>query len=178
MGGGLFIDEAYALTQGGANDFGREAIETLLKKMEDHRGDFMVIVAGYPKEMDSFLEANPGLMSRFDKQFNFKDYDLQELSAIAKMMFDKDSLYLEEEAESYLSKYIQKLLDNKHKYFGNARTIRKIVEKSIRRQNLRMAAIPAAQRTKDLIQTVKKEDISDSNLMEADLDGKKAIGFR
>ena len=65
IGGGLFIDEAYALTKGGANDFGREAIETLLKRMEDQRGDFMVIVAGYPDEMKTFLEANPGLLSQF-----------------------------------------------------------------------------------------------------------------
>ncbi|MEL6867175.1 MAG: AAA family ATPase, partial [Bacteroidota bacterium] len=79
LGGGLFIDEAYALTKGGSGDFGREAVETLLKRMEDHRGEFMVIVAGYPEEMNTFLEANPGLMSRFDKQFQFTDYSKSEL---------------------------------------------------------------------------------------------------
>ena len=78
-GGGLFIDEAYSLTQGGNNDFGREAIETLLKRMEDERGEFMVIVAGYPEEMKQFIEANPGLMSRFDRTFDFGDYDVGEL---------------------------------------------------------------------------------------------------
>ncbi len=178
MGGGLFIDEAYALTQGGANDFGREAVETLLKRMEDHRGEFMVIVAGYPKEMRTFLEANPGLLSRFDKQFEFKDYQAEELLSIAKIMFEAEELYLNEAAETYLSSYIQRLLEHKHKYFGNARTIRKIVAESVRKQNLRMASLPTEKRTATLIQTVEADDISDFNLMEAELDSKKGIGFR
>ncbi len=178
IGGGLFIDEAYSLTQGGNSDFGREAIETLLKTMEDKRGDFMVIVAGYPEEMTQFLEANPGLMSRFDKQFDFKDYTSDELLSIAKMMFDKEELKIEEAAENHLLEYIHKLLDNKHRYFGNARTIRKIVNESIRRQNLRMAEIQPEERNWLQIHTIKLEDISDFQLIEAESEPKKYIGFR
>lgn len=178
IGGGLFIDEAYALTQGGANDFGREAVETLLKRMEDQRGEFMVIVAGYPEEMRNFLEANPGLMSRFDKQFNFQDYNEDELLSIAELMFKAEELSLEEAAKTHLQAYIQKLLSNKHKYFGNARTIRKIVSETIRRQHLRMAEIAAADRTPQLIQQVTLTDISSFQLMEEELEEKKGIGFR
>ena len=178
MGGGLFIDEAYSLTQGGNQDFGREAIETLLKTMEDRRGDFMVIVAGYPDEMKQFLEANPGLMSRFDRQFSFKDYTSDELLSIAKMMFDMEELKLHEAAEQHLLEYIHKLLDNKHRYFGNARTIRKIVTESIRRQNLRMAEILPEERNWLQIHTIQLEDISDFQLIESESEPKRYIGFR
>ncbi len=137
-GGGLFIDEAYSLTS--SNDgFGKEAVETLLKQMEDLRGEFMVIVAGYPNEMDQFLEANPGLMSRFDKQFIFNDYTASELYEIALVMLDFEDLKLNKKANEVLKKYINSLIGNKHKYFGNARTIRKIVAEIVKNQNLRMA---------------------------------------
>jgi len=178
IGGGLFIDEAYGLTKGGQNDFGSEAIETLLKRMEDQRGEFMVIVAGYPDEMKTFLEANPGLLSRFDKQFNFTDYSSLELLEIAKMMFEKEDLILSIKAEEHLNAYIEKLLDNKHKYFGNARTVRKIIEETIRRQNLRMADIPAAKRNRELIHKIELEDISGFVIMEEDIEPKRGIGFR
>ncbi len=178
MGGGLFIDEAYALTKGGQNDFGSEVIETLLKRMEDQRGEFMVIVAGYPEEMKTFLEANPGLLSRFDKQFTFTDYSASELLAIAKMMFEKEDMILSEAAEAHLNAYIKKLLSNKHKYFGNARTIRKIIQETIRRQNLRMADIPATKRNRTLIHTIELEDISGFAIMEEDIEPKRGIGFR
>jgi SpoVK/Ycf46/Vps4 family AAA+-type ATPase len=178
IGGGLFIDEAYALTKGDKNDFGNEAIETLLKRMEDQRGEFMVIVAGYPDEMKTFLEANPGLLSRFDKQFNFKDYTADELLEIGKILFEKENLSLEPDAVTHLKSYIAKLLDNKHKYFGNARTVRKIVQETIRRQNLRMADIPSANRTRELIHTIKLEDISGFAIMEEDIEPKRGIGFR
>ncbi len=178
LGGGLFIDEAYALTQGGTSDgFGREAVETLLKGMEDKRGQFMVIVAGYPEEMQQFLEANPGLMSRFDKQFVFEDYSAEELLDIAKMMFDTDDLKMNEEAEQHLKEYIANLLEKKHKYFGNARTIRKIVAEAIKRQNLRMADIPSSKRSEELIATIIKEDVSEFSMMEEDDNEQKTIGF-
>ncbi|MEM9919233.1 MAG: AAA family ATPase [Bacteroidota bacterium] len=178
MGGGLFIDEAYSLTKGGISDFGREAVETLLKHMEDHRGEFMVIVAGYPTEMKEFIEANPGLMSRFDKEFQFQDYSVEELLSIADMMFEAESLELTPEAKEHLQRYVQKLLDNKHKYFGNARTIRKIVGETIRRQNLRMAATSSKDRTPELIRTVILDDISGFQLMEEEIEPRKGIGFR
>ncbi|MFT5166173.1 MAG: SpoVK/Ycf46/Vps4 family AAA+-type ATPase [Saprospiraceae bacterium] len=178
IGGGLFIDEAYALTKGDKHDFGNEAIETLLKRMEDQRGEFMVIVAGYPEEMKTFLEANPGLLSRFDKQFNFKDYTADELLDIGKILFEKENLSLEPKAAAHLKFYIEKLLENKHKYFGNARTIRKVVEETIRRQNLRMADIPAAKRTRNLINTIVLGDISGFAIMEEGIEPKRGIGFR
>ena len=178
IGGGLFIDEAYSLTKSGSNDFGREAVETLLKRMEDQRGEFMVIVAGYPKEMREFLEANPGLLSRFDKQFEFKDYKLEELISIAKMMFEKEELELDAEALQHLESYIEKLLSNKHKYFGNARTIRKIVNETIKRQNLRMAGMDPKDRKPEMISTVALDDISGFQLLEEDSSEKKGIGFR
>ncbi len=175
-GGGLFIDEAYALTAGGGGDFGREAVETLLKSMEDLRGEFMVIVAGYPKEMDQFLEANPGLMSRFDKQFYFEDYTHVELLEIAHLMFEKEDLKMNDEARESLSNYIEQLLGNKHQYFGNARTIRKIVGEAVKRQHLRMADLPMKNRKGDMMYTVTLEDVKEFNLMEEDI--KPGIGFK
>ena len=178
IGGGLFIDEAYSLSSGGTNDFGREAIETLLKRMEDQRGQFMVIVAGYPEEMKQFIEANPGLMSRFDRQFDFPDYNHTELHAISKMMFSAENLKMEKPAEEHLTLYVEKLLSRKHKYFGNARTIRKIVQETIRRQNLRMASIPTEKRSTELIGKITFEDISSFELMESEVEERQGIGFR
>ncbi len=178
MGGGLFIDEAYSLVKDSNGDFGKEAIETLLKLMEDHRGEFMVVVAGYPVEMQSFLEANPGLMSRFDKVFDFKDYSAEELLLIAKMMLDKEELKLDEEAEYHMKMYVNSLIDNKHKYFGNARTIRKIVNEAIKKQNLRMADIPHQDRDWMLIHTIHRNDVEGFALMENDQLKRRGIGFR
>lgn len=178
IGGGLFIDEAYALSSGGENDFGREAIETLLKRMEDQRGQFMVIVAGYPKEMRRFLEANPGLMSRFDKQLNFDDYSSEDLLKIADYMFDKEGLVMDDVAREQLAAYLHRLQENKHQYFGNARTVRKVVAEVIRRQNLRLASLPNVQRTPMMIRTVVQEDVKDFTLIEQHSDqDRKAIGF-
>lgn len=178
IGGGLFIDEAYALSSGGPNDFGREAIETLLKRMEDQRGQFMVIVAGYPEEMQQFIEANPGLMSRFDRQFNFPDYNHKELLAISKLMFTSERLEMEPDAEAHLVLYIEKLLSRKHKYFGNARTMRKIVQETIRRQNLRMAGTAPEKRLPELVGKVTLLDINSFELMESDVEERQGIGFR
>ncbi len=175
MGGGLFIDEAYSLTN--SNDaYGKEVIETLLKKMEDKRGDFMVIVAGYPKEMDTFLDANPGLLSRFDKQFIFEDYNATQLLEITEMLIEQEDLTLEDAAKEHLSSYIDKLVKNKHKYFGNARTIRKIVAQAVQKQHLRMAQLSVLERTADLINLIKFEDVSDFKLLEQDV--KDGIGFK
>ena len=176
IGGCLFIDEAYSLTQGYANDFGREAVETLLKRMEDQRGEFMVIVAGYTDEMKKFIEMNPGLMSRFDKTYTFADYTEQQLVAIAHSLFAKEDLTLSQEAEQHIQALIAKMLGNKHKYFGNGRTIRKMVEETVRAQNLRIADTPAAQRNHYLIHTITLQDVQSIKINEQD-DNSKKIGF-
>lgn len=179
IGGGLFIDEAYSLTQGGQGDFGREAVETLLKRMEDQRGDFIVIAAGYPDEMRKFLEINPGLMSRFDRTLNFPDYTTGELMEIAHAMFDKENLYLDVESKEHLTKYIEGMLKHKHKYFGNARSIRKVVKEIARRQNLRLASLSSEERTSTMVRTVTIEDFKDFKLIDqTDDTPKKGIGFR
>jgi SpoVK/Ycf46/Vps4 family AAA+-type ATPase len=179
IGGGLFIDEAYSLTQGGQGDFGKEAVETLLKRMEDQRGDFIVIAAGYPDEMRQFLEINPGLMSRFDRTLSFPDYTMGELMEIAHAMFDKENLYLDVEAKEHLTKYIEGMLKHKHKYFGNARSIRKVVKEIARRQNLRLASLSSDKRTSTMVRTVTIEDFKDFKLMDqTDDTPKKGIGFR
>lgn len=175
IGGGLFIDEAYSLTHNN-DDFGKEAVETLLKKMEDKRGEFMVIVAGYPKEMDQFLETNPGLLSRFDKQFIFEDYNATALFNIAQILIEKEELELDDAAKMHLMTYIDKLVKTKHKYFGNARTIRKIVSQIIQKQHLRMARLSADERTESVIKLITFEDVQEFNLLEKEV--KEGIGFK
>ena len=178
IGGGLFIDEAYSLTQGGAGDFGREAIETLLKRMEDQRGDFIVIVAGYPREMRQFLETNPGLLSRFDRTLHFSDYTAEQLFEIALLLFAKENLFPDKEASEDLRHYIDGMLQHKHQYFGNARSMRKVVKEIARRQHLRLAELPADARTSTLVKTVTREDFKNLQPTDQVEPSRKGIGFR
>lgn len=156
MGGVLFIDEAYALTAAG-RDFGDEAIQTLLKRMEDHRGEFFVFVAGYPENMDAFLKANPGLGSRFDKVLRFEDYEPSELQEIALYMFQQESYRVTEEAREYLAKYLAFLYQFRDKYFGNARVVRQVVLEIIKNQNLRIAA--AKLQNEEAVHTITLDDV-------------------
>ena len=182
MGGVLFIDEAYALSQkvGGAHgDYGDEAIQTLLKRMEDNRGAFFVFVAGYPENMEAFLKANPGLSSRFDKILKFEDYVPEELSQIAMMMLEEKGFVPSPEAESHLKKYLDFIYDFRDKYFGNARTIRSIVEESVKNQNLRLAALSLEERTLQSSHLITLDDVQHLRLDKKDLIfERKRIGFR
>ncbi len=149
MGGVLFIDEAYSLTQRSnhsGGDFGDEVVQTLLKRMEDNRGEFFVFVAGYPENMDSFLKANPGLSSRFDKILRFEDYSPAELLEIALKMFSDEGFAVSEAAKDHLKDYFAFLHQFRDRYFGNARTVRQAVVEAIKTQNLRLAGLPRHER--------------------------------
>ena len=156
MGGILFIDEAYGLaSKSGSNDFGQEAIQVILKRMEDQRGKFGVIVAGYPQNMHEFIESNPGFKSRFDKTFTFDDYKTDQLWDITKNLLQKETLTASPEAEAHLKNYLNQLYENRDKFFGNARTVRQVVGDIVMKQNLRLASIPSVQRkAQDLTQLV------------------------
>ncbi len=139
-GGILFIDEAYTLSNRGDMDFGQEAIDTLLKAMEDNREDFIVIVAGYPDLMNTFINSNPGLQSRFNKYIMFPDYNSEEMFEIFKGMCEKYEYVLEANAEQELRAIIEGNLENKDEKFANARTIRNLFETVITKQATRLAS--------------------------------------
>ena len=139
-GGILFIDEAYTLAGKGEKDFGQEAIDTLLKEMEDHRDDLMVIVAGYDEPMKKFIRSNPGLESRFNTYLHFPDYSKDELVQIFQSLCGKYGLVLSGEAQSAAEEYIGQMEAAKGENFGNARDVRNFFEKILKRQATRIAA--------------------------------------
>jgi stage V sporulation protein K len=142
LGGVLFIDEAYALTYStDGNDYGREAIDTLLKAMEDHRDDFVVIVAGYPELMARFIDSNPGLRSRFNKYINFQDYNAEELGEIFKTMCKNAGYMPTEEVLAYASKFFVGKYENRGKNFANAREVRNFFEKAMMNQADRLFGV-------------------------------------
>ena len=138
LGGVLFIDEAYALTGNTENDYGQEAVNTLLKAMEDHRDDLVVIVAGYPALMQNFIRSNPGLESRFNRFLFFADYTAPEMIAIFDMRCKKSGYTLGEETHKLLEGYLQKFADNSLT-FGNARGVRNLFERAVSAQANRLA---------------------------------------
>ena len=158
LGGVLFIDEAYTLTNGkGQGDFGQEAVDTLLKGMEDHRDDLVVIVAGYTEEMQSFLKCNTGLVSRFNKFIDFPDYSKEELIAILDAMADKAGLQLEESAREAVLLSLQAKTEEEWNVFGNARGIRNLFEKIVINQANRLVRLSAPSR-EDLMK-IQREDV-------------------
>lgn len=162
QGGILFIDEAYALAGKNANDpFGQEAIQVILKRMEDLRGQFGVIVAGYTDNMHEFVESNPGLKSRFDRTFTFTDYTPEDMYGIAVSILAKEQIRPDAEAEAHLKAYFGHLHTHRDKHFGNARSVRQVVAEAIKNQNLRLAELPAAERTLQHLQTLTLSDVKE-----------------
>lgn len=179
MGGVLFIDEAYTL--GGSQssgDFGKEAVEIILKRMEDNRGKFAVILAGYTGEMNQFLKINPGLSSRFDKLYHFPDYSPEEMLEIARSILKKEDLYFSPQAENEFRQLLQNAWSQRDKYFGNARFVRQLCEGIIRKQHLRMAEIPAEHRTKEAMKTILCSDLPQPDMLFGFTKNQTTIGFR
>lgn len=140
MNGVLFIDEAYALVpEHSTQDYGQEAISTLLKRMEDNRDSLVVIIAGYSNEMQRFIDSNPGLQSRFTRYINFPDYTADELVRIFYMYMKKNEYTLSKEADAMLREKLEYAVAHKDRNFGNARYVRNIFEKTIEQQANRLA---------------------------------------
>ena len=142
LGGVLFIDEAYTLAKGDGRDFGQEAIDTILKFMEDNRDDIVIIVAGYPVQMERFINSNPGLKSRFNKYINFPDYSASELLAIFRKMCENYEYHLTDEADRKIGEVIEQIDLHKSENFANARTVRNVFESIITHQASRIAESP------------------------------------
>ena len=160
IGGVLFIDEAYALVnQDNGNDFGREAVEVLLKNMEDHRKDLVVIVAGYSQLMEKFIHSNPGLESRFNKYFYFEDYDGAQLFTILQSMCDKNGYVLTPEGEALARRELMDLYEDRDENFGNARDVRNLFEQAVARQSDRVARLEAP--TREQLMELRPEDLTE-----------------
>ncbi len=160
MGGILFIDEAYTLSS--ENDqYGKEAIDTLMKRMEDDRGKFVVIAAGYQKEMEDFMNVNPGLASRFTHKMHIEDYNEDELLAIFKKMASKDNYTLSPAAEFKLMDLICRKVVSKSSSFGNAREMRNMLDETIQQLSVRVSGIPQNEVTQETYQMILPEDIKD-----------------
>lgn len=157
LGGVLFIDEAYALNNKSENDFGQEAIDTLLKAMEDHRDDLVVIVAGYDGLMDQFIHSNPGLESRFNRYLHFDDYNADEMLAILDLQLKKGQYQLSDDARAAVKDYIV-AANTSSIAFGNARGVRNIFERLLVAQANRLAS--GADVTKDDLMTITQEDVA------------------
>ncbi len=155
MGGVLFIDEAYALNGRSENDFGQEAIDTILKAMEDHRDDLVVIVAGYTDLMDRFIHSNPGLESRFNRFLLFDDYTTDEMVEIFRMQCKKGCYQLTEEAQPLIRDYIAE--ESADDSFGNARGVRNLFEHVLVAQNNRLATMEKI--TREDLMTITAADV-------------------
>lgn len=160
LDGVLFIDEAYSLISGGENDFGKEAIATLLKRMEDNRDRLIVILAGYTKNMKDFIDSNPGLQSRFNRYIEFPDYSAGELLQIFEANMKKYEYRFGEGAREYLQQYFENEVAHKDANFGNGRLVRNVFEKSLERQANRLAR--EVDLTTDRLSQIEIEDLPQS----------------
>ena len=161
LGGILFIDEAYSLCRGGEKDFGKEAIDTLVKAMEDYKDRLVLILAGYRKEMDWFLRSNPGLRSRFPIHIDFPDYSADELLQIGDLMLKERDYKLSPEARVRLALIVKKYISQPSENIGNARFMRNLIEKAIRAQAVRL--VKNAGITREELMTIHEEDIKEVN---------------
>ena len=161
MGGILFIDEAYTLSSE-HDQYGKEAIDTLMKRMEDDRGKFVVIAAGYKDEMETFLAVNPGLASRFTHKMHIDDYNEDELVAIFKQMAGKDNYKLSPEAEFKLMDIVSRKVINKSNSFGNAREMRNMLDATIQQLSMRVSQLPPSEVTQETYQLIMPEDIKET----------------
>ena len=160
MGGILFVDEAYTLVGvDGKDKYGLEAVETLMKRMEDDRGKFIVIVAGYKDEMERFLSANPGLESRFTHHIHIDDYSEMELMEIYQRLAAKKQYVISPEAEGKLMEVILEMYLHKTRSFGNAREIRKLFDRTVQRMSERVSQLPPEKLVGSVYQTIEPEDI-------------------
>ena len=158
MGGILFIDEAYTLSDGG-DQYGKEAIDTLMKRMEDDRGKFVVIAAGYKDKMEEFLTMNAGLASRFTHKLHIEDYNEDELLAIYKHMAQKEQYTLSQAAEFKALDTIYKMVLAKNESWGNAREMRNLLDSTIQKLSERVSHMPPDEVTKETYQIILPEDI-------------------
>ena len=158
IGGILFIDEAYTLSEGG-DQYGKEAIDTLIKRMEDDRGKFVVIAAGYKDKMEDFLQMNPGLASRFTHKLHIDDYNEDELLAIFKAMAQKEQYTLSPTAEFKALDTIYKMVLAKDESWGNAREMRNLLDATIQKLSIRVSQMPPDQVSKETYQIILPEDI-------------------
>lgn len=160
IGGVLFIDEAYSLVNGENDSYGQEAIETLLKEMEDNRDRLIVIAAGYTDQMHTFIESNPGLRSRFNKYFEFPDYNGDNLLKIFRSFCDRNGYLLSDNADNFLKEKFDSLYLNRDKHFGNARLARNVFEKAINIQANRIAGMADIDDT--TLATLTTKDVTDA----------------
>ena len=163
LDGILFIDEAYTLSAGGEKDsYGMEAINTLLKRMEDDRDRLVVILAGYSNEIKQFINSNPGLESRFNRYIHFEDYSAEELHQIFQLSLKKSAYQITQDAWNEIRAIIYQKVQNKDAHFGNARYIRNLFEKVIQKQNNRLAPyLPNI--TREQLCTITAEDVHNLN---------------
>ena len=157
LDGVLFIDEAYSLVDGGQSDYGKEAISTLLKRMEDDRNRLVVILAGYTNDMKRFIDSNPGLQSRFNRYIEFPDYTADELLQIFEFNLKNNEYCISDEARTALAEYLQKCVNEKDERFGNGRFVRNLFEKTIERQANRLSQAPNL--TAEMLTTIEVKDL-------------------
>ncbi|MEK8127045.1 AAA family ATPase [Paenibacillus filicis] len=159
IGGILFIDEAYSLARGGEKDFGKEAIDTLVKAMEDHKNQFILILAGYSDEMDQFLQTNPGLPSRFPIQLDFPDYTVDQLMQIAELMVKEREYTLGPTTELKIRQQIMNEKNQLEIAFSNARFVRNLIEKAMRNHAVRLLSMNGVQPSRQDLMMIRPEDV-------------------